>query len=259
MYCMIALMKVTPIKTSIVKPHDDLEAFLSAHTPKLDERSVLAVTSKIVALCEGRVVPRVTGERSEKHEIVRQEAEKYLDPNGSQYTLMLTIKSGVMAVNAGVDESNVDAEHYVLLPENSFVSAERIWHWGRKHFKIKEFGVIITDSRTVPLKWGVLGTALGYCGFVGLRNEIGKPDLYGRPMHMTQVNNAEALAVTSVYIGGETAESQPLVLIEDVPQIQFTQTPPSAREQRSLHIKPEEDVYWPIISKADWLAGGSKS
>lgn len=257
MYCMITPMKVTPIKTSIVKPHDDLETFLSIHIDKLVERSILAVTSKVVALCEGRVVPRVTGERSEKHQIVRQEAEKYLDPSGSKYNLMLTIKTGVMAVNAGVDESNVDDQHYVLLPNNSFLSAERIWNWGRRKFSLKEFGVIITDSRTIPLKWGVLGTALGYCGFVGLRNEIGKPDLYGRPMHMTQVNNAEALAVTSVYIGGETAEAQPLVVITDLPQIEFTQTPPSIKEQRSLHIKPEEDVYWPILSKANWIAGGS--
>ena len=71
----------------------------------------------------------------------------------------------------------------------------------------------VTDSRTIPLKWGVLGTALGYCGFVGLRNEIGHPDLYGRKMKMTQINNAEALAVAAVYVGGESAESQPPVVV----------------------------------------------
>ncbi len=253
---MITPMQITAIKTSIVQLGDNLEVFLTNHVPELTERSILSVTSKIVALCEGRAVPKISGEREEKHQIVRQEAEKYLDPNGSKYNLMLTIKSGVLAVNAGVDESNVDPDHYVLLPENSFFSAERIWRWGRQKFDLKEFGVIITDSRTVPLKWGVLGTALGYCGFVGLRSEIGKPDLYGRPMHMTQVNNAESLAVASVYVGGETAEAQPLVLIADVPQIEFTQAPPSAKEQRSLHIKPEEDVYWPVISKANWIEGG---
>ncbi len=257
MYCMIAPMQITAIKTHIVKANDNLEFFLNQHLKQIEERSILSVTSKVVALCEGRVVPKKTGEKAEKHQLVRQEAEKYLDPSGSKYNLMLTIKTGVLAVNAGVDESNVDADHYVLLPEDSFLSAKKIWQWGRRRFKLREFGVIITDSRTAPLKWGVLGTALGYCGFVGLRSEIGKPDLYGRPMHMTQVNNAESLAVASVYVGGETAEAQPLVLITDVPQIEFAQSSPSAKEKQSLQINPEDDVYWPIISKADWLKGGS--
>ena len=256
MYCMITPMQISAIKTCVVKPNDDLEVFLSTHISQLTERSILSVTSKVVALCEGRVVPKISGEREEKHQLVRQEAEKYLDPNGSRYNLMLTIKSGVLAVNAGVDESNVDADHYVLLPENCFLSAEKIWMWGRQKFKLQEFGVIITDSRTIPLKWGVLGTALGYCGFVGLRSEIGKPDLYGRPMHMTQVNHAEALAVASVYIGGETAEAQPLVVITNIPQIEFSPTPPTALEQQALRIIPEEDAYWPIISKANWIEGG---
>lgn len=256
MYCMISPMQITAIKTSVVKPFDDLELFLSKHVTKMPERSILAVTSKVVALCEGRVVRKIKGDQEEKHQIVRQEAEKYLEPSGIKHRLMLTIKSGVLAVNAGVDESNVDEGHYVLLPVDSFRSAEKIWHWGRRKFKLKEFGVIITDSRTIPLKWGVLGTALGYCGFDGLRNEIGKPDLYGRPMKMTTVNNAEALAVAAVYIGGETAEAQPLVVMTDLSQIEFTQTPPLAKEKQSLQINPKDDVYWPIISKADWLKGG---
>ncbi len=259
MYCMITPMRVTAIKTSIVKPYDNLEKFLTAHVPKLAERSILAVTSKIVALCEGRVMPRVTGERSEKYQVVRQEAEKYLDPSCSQYNLMLTIKTGVMAVNAGVDESNVDDQHYVLLPADSFASAERIWTWVRQQYNLAEFGVIITDSRTIPLKWGIMGTALGYCGFVGLRSEIGKPDLYGRPMQMTQINNAEALAVAATYIGGESAEAQPLVVITDLPRVQFSQSPPTQKEQQSLHIRPEDDVYWPILSKVDWQKGGAQS
>lgn len=254
---MIAPMQLRAIKTTLVKPNDDLEVFLNTHILELTERSIVSVTSKVVALCEGQVVPKRTGERAEKHQIVRQEAEKYLDPSGSKYNLMLTVKSGVLAINAGVDESNVESGYYVLLPENAFLSAERIWRWGLKRFKLKEFGVIITDSRTIPLKWGILGTALGYCGFVGLRSEIGKPDLYGRPMEMTQVNNAESLAVASVYIGGETAEAQPLVVITDLPQIDFVQDPPSTIEQESLQINPEDDVYWPILKTADWQIGGA--
>lgn len=256
---MITLMHVQAIKTRRVEAHDDLESFLEDSIVDLQERSILTVTSKVVALCEGRLVPKQTGEKDEKHELVRQQAEQYIDPSDSPLNLMLTIKTGVLAVNAGVDESNIDNRYYVLLPEDSFVSAEKIWRWARHKFGLKEFGVIVTDSRTVPLKWGVLGTALGYCGFVGLRNEIGHPDLYGRKMKMTQINNAEALAVAAVYVGGESAESQPLVVVSDLPQVVFTQSPPDAKEKSSLEIRPIDDVYWPIISSAAWKKGGAGS
>lgn len=254
---MITPVEITPIQTSIVQPGDDLEQLLDQSISKLAEQSILAVTSKVIALCEGRVVEKKTGEKAEKHAVAIQESEQYLDPNQSQYNLLLTVKDGVLAINAGVDESNVADRYYVLLPKDSFATARRIWRWGRKRFKLKEFGVIVTDSRTIPLKWGVLGTALGYCGFEGLRSEIGQPDLFGHTLHMTTINHAEALAVAACYVGGEAAEAQPLVVITDIPNIKFRQSPPSKKEREVLKIVPTDDAYWPLLSSVAWKPGGA--
>jgi F420-0:gamma-glutamyl ligase len=46
-------MKVTPIKTRVFKANEDLLDFIRLNIKKIKEGSVLAVTSKIVALSEG--------------------------------------------------------------------------------------------------------------------------------------------------------------------------------------------------------------
>lgn len=250
-------MRITPIKTAIVHAHDDLFALLESALPAhLAEKTIVVVTSKIVALCEGAVRPKTTDEHAEKWEHVRQQAEWYIDPHSSKYELMLTIKNQILAVNAGIDESNAD-NHYVLFPQRPFDSAQHIWEFLKKQYGLKQVGVLITDSRTFPLKWGQIGTCLAYCGFSPLNNKIGQSDLFNRELKMTQVNVAEALAVAAVLEMGEAAESQPLALVEDAGMVEFVAAPPSAEAVAALAIAPEDDAYAPILTNARWIKGGS--
>ena len=244
-------MKLTPIKTPIVHAHDDLFKIITSSIPTIEEYSVLAVTSKIIALCEGNISPVVTGSREEKHAIVREEADAYIDASNSKYDVMLAIKDQVLAVNAGVDMSNADNQ-YVRLPKESYKSSAGLWQSVKTHYGIKNLGILITDSKTIPLKWGTIGTALAHCGFKGVRNRIGERDLFGYEMQMTQVNIAEALAVSAVLSMGEVAEQQPLCLIEDIPQIEFQDQPPTPEEIKALEISIEDDVYAPILQSAPW-------
>lgn len=251
-------MKTTAIKTAIVHAHDNLEQILRdaiiGSIKTIPENSVLAVTSKIVALCEGSVKPKVTGDKQEKHAVVASDCEFYTEPSSSRYDVMLTIKNSMLAVNAGLDESNADNQ-YVLLPRDSYAAAAKIWQFLRSEYGVKNVGVLITDSKTFPLKWGTMGTALGHCGFAGLHNRIGEKDLFGHEMVMTQVNVAEALAAASVLAMGEVAEQTPLCLVEDIPQIVFQDAPLSPEEIQNLHIAIEDDVFAPILTKADWRKG----
>ena len=50
-------MKVRAIKTGIFREGEDLLAFIKKYVQTLKEGSVLIVTSKIVALAEGRTAP----------------------------------------------------------------------------------------------------------------------------------------------------------------------------------------------------------
>lgn len=254
--CHNTSMHVTALKTPIVHVGDDLFAILKqafANNPPV-EKSVVVVTSKIVSLCANRVVPN-HDIRDEKEDLVRQEAELYTEPSTSKYNLMLTVKNQILAVNAGIDESNADGQ-YVLFPEDSYQEAARIWRWVRETYHLQVVGVLITDSRTFPLRWGQIGTCLAYCGLKPLNNFIGTNDLFGHELKMTQVNVAEALSVAAVLEMGEAAEAQPVALVTDAHMVQFQYAPPSAQELADLAISLDDDAYAPILKKAQWHKGG---
>lgn len=244
-------MQAHSIPTPIVKAGDDIFVVLREAISHIPERSVLAVTSKIVSMAESRVVP-VKG--VEKHDLVRQEAMVYTEATSSKYDLMLTVTQGQLAVNAGIDESNADGQ-YVLWPENPQKTTNEIWKFLRSEYGVKEVGVILTDSRTQPLYWGVIGSALAHCGFKALNPLIGKPDIFGREMKMTQESVYQALAVTAVFEMGEGAQQTPLALIEDIRDITFQDRPPTQEELDFLHIELEDDVYAPILMSAPWKSG----
>jgi F420-0:gamma-glutamyl ligase len=177
-------MKVIALKTPMIKIGQQLRPIINQSIKEnfpdgLPERSVVVVTSKIIAYEQGRLVPTLAAERgrevtreeerARKHQLVRQEADYYLDPHSSKYDLMLTITEATLMINAGIDESNAN-EHYVLWPKNLYGEAEKIWRNLREDFGVKEVGVIIPDSRSVPLRWGVVGMSLASCGFQPLNN-----------------------------------------------------------------------------------------
>lgn len=255
-------MQVTPIKTPVIHPSDDLLSLIHQQLEKIAqqqslEKTVLAVTSKVVALAEGAVVdiPDDPNEATKlKEELIRHQAEYYLDASFSKYNLMLTIKHSVLAVNAGIDASNVDNQ-YVLLPQDPYSSAAEIWHSCRDKFQLNEFGVIITDSKSYPLRWGRIGTTISHCGFQALTDRVGTPDLYGKPLVMTKVDVAEGLAMAAVLEMGEADESQPLCLLDGISQIQFQDHPPTTQEIDELKINLSDDVYGPLLTAVEWKQG----
>lgn len=249
-------MHVTPLKTPIITAGDDLLAHIAAALAQLQERSVLVVTSKVVALWERAVVEN-TSLPEQKAVLVRQQSEWYTEPTSSRYGVQLTIRDQMLGVNAGIDESNV-ASGFVLLPHDPFASATRIWQFLRKQYSLDEVGVIISDSMSLPLTWGVIGRSIAHCGFMALTNRIGEADLFGRPLKMTQMAVAQGLAAAAVVQMGEAAEATPLCLLEDIKHIQFTDHPPTDQERAALAIATADDVYAPLLLNAPWKPGERK-
>ncbi|MDO8482101.1 MAG: coenzyme F420-0:L-glutamate ligase [bacterium] len=240
-------MIVRAIKTNIFRESEKLAPFILKHIPKIKEGSVLAVTSKIVALSEGRTAtPR---NKNEKEKIIRAESEWAVE---SYPNWWLTIKDGTFVINAGVDDSNANGK-LVLLPKNCFLSAEKIREVLRKHYRIKKLGILITDSRVSPLRKGVFGMALGYAGFRGLRDYRGDPDIFGRTLKVTQVGVADSLAAAAALVMGEGREQQPLAIIEDAP-VEFC----NKINKHELRIKPEEDIFRPLFAKFNLIRGRKK-
>lgn len=231
-------MQITPIKTRIFHENEDLIKFILQRVKKIRENSVLVVTSKIVALSEGRTVKYKS--QKQKIGIIKQESEFALK---TKYT-WLTIKDGMVMANAGIDESNALGK-LILLPKDSFKSADLVRKKLKKIFKIKNLGVLITDSRLFPLRAGIVGVALGYAGFEGIKNYIGRKDIFGRVLKMSKTDVADSLATAAVLSMGEGKEQQPLALITNAPII-FTNKKVNRKE---LIIDLEKDIYAPLFNK----------
>jgi dihydrofolate synthase / folylpolyglutamate synthase len=246
-------MKITAYKTPLVKPKYDLKQIIAQSIPTLPERSILVIASKIVSTCENRFVSKqgTDEDKTQKHTLVKQEADLYLEPHSSKYNLMLTIKRNWMFVNAGIDESNADGQ-YILWPQDPQQSVNEIWQFLRQHYNLNEVGVTMSDSTSMPLNWGVTGHAIAHCGFNPLRNYIGKPDLFGREMKMEQLNVMQSVTVGAVMEMGEGNEQTPLAVVSDLRNVEFHDHIPTQSELDALKIELEDDAYAPILSKAEW-------
>ncbi len=230
-------MLVRPIKTKLFKENQNLLVFLDKYLPKIKEGDIVVVTSKIVALSEGRFC--VVKNEKEKDTVIKKESDWGIK---TKY-VYLTIKDGDVLANAGVDESNANGK-LILLPKDSYKSAKIIRDHLRKKYRLKNLGVIITDSRLLPLRAGVVGISLGYCGFKGIKNYIGTLDLYGRPFEFSKTDTADSLATAAVLTMGEGTEKQPLCLISDTP-VEFT----DKINRTELKIDIKEDIYKPLFEK----------
>lgn len=232
-------MQVKAISTRTYHLGDNFTDFLKKSlNGVLQEGDILAVTSKIVSLSESRVVQK---SGINKKELIQKEADYYLGEIG--YGCHLTVKQGLLIPSAGVDESNAEGEFYILYPLDPFQSAKRIHNVVKQEFHIKNVGILLTDSRTMPLRRGVLGAALAYYGFKGVKSKIGEKDLFGRTLKMTQINMADALATAAVFTMGEGGESCPLALLKT--EVEFMES----ASNKELQISPDEDLYKPFLQR----------
>ena len=190
--------------------------------------------------------------------MIEQEAEYYLPRSASKYDVSLTIKNNTLIATAGIDESNADG-HYVLWPKDPQETANSIRGFLKTVRKVREVGVIITDSKTTPLRWGVTAIAIAYCGIEPLKDYIGKKDLFGRRFVFEKLNIIDSLATAAALEMGEGREQTPIAIIEDLKNVTFVDRNPSKEELDSLKIALEDDLYAPLLKSVKWKKGSRKS
>lgn len=247
-------MIVTSVRTDPITTKQNILELIDGSIPRLENGSILAVTSKIVSICEGRTIS-VQGQ--DKDQLIIQEAEWYLPRSSSKYNVMLTTNNHMMIAAAGIDESNSNG-NYVLWPSDSYQSCQIIWQHLRERDHIQDLGVIITDSRNTPTRWGAIGVGLAYCGFLPLRNYIGTEDIFGRQLKMTKAAILDGLAATAVLAMGEGNQQTPFAVIQEVNGIEYQDRPPNKEEIASLEIELEDDLYEPLLKSVAWKQGGKR-
>jgi putative folate metabolism gamma-glutamate ligase len=246
-------MKVSAFKTDIIIAGRALDEVLDRHLTDVPENSIVAITSKVAGICEGRLVPLGS---IEKDELVKRESHYFLNPALSKYNMSFTVTQGTLVPVAGIDESNGNGQ-YVLWPSDPQKSANEIRTYLKQRFKLKNVGVVLTDSTARPLHYGTEGVAISYSGFAPSNNYIGQPDLFGRPFKISISNILDALAAAAVVVMGEGTEQTPIATIEDVPFVKFQNHDPAPEELESFFLTHmNDDLFAPFLKNAPWQKGG---
>lgn len=243
-------MVVKQIKTrKFLPPQDNLEDLLK-FIPPLENRSVVAISSKVISIIEGNTLPI----NSISHDkLVAKLATYSLEPvKRGKNDMILTQVGNLLVESAGVDVSNGNG-YYVLLPKNPYKSAKKIWHMLRRRDKIKNLGVIITDSHSVPLRKGAIGFALASYGFRAAKVYENESDIFGKKFNFTASNVAGSLAAAAVFSMGEGNEKTPAAIITDLSNIiWFRKIVPIATAKRYAWVHPNFDVYSPLLKSTQW-------
>ncbi len=234
-------MQIIPLTTRRMRPpQDDLMAVLDAALTEFADGDILVVTSKVVSLHQGRCVPM---DGTDKRALIAEEADSVIVPShAAGHDFRLTITHNALLPSAGIDESNSDG-YYTLLPRDPAAAARRIRRYVCTRFGVTRCGVIIADSHSLPLRYGVVGVALGWWGLEPLRSYAGTPDLFGRRIRYAQSNIVDAVAAAAVLVMGEGAEAQPLARVRGVRGVRYTDRDTMAM----LRIPSHHDLYAPLL------------
>ena len=216
----------------LVAPGDDLAAILIDGLARAGiapaARDVLVVAQKVVSKAENRyrdlgaVTPsdrardlaRAVDKDPRLVEVILSESEAVVAHKPG--VLVVAHRLGFVLANAGIDRSNVGseagAERVLLLPEDPDASAAALKARLDAHFKT-EIAVIVSDSLGRAWRNGVTGIALGAAGLPALRDMIGRKDLFGRTLDVTQTGFADEIAAAASLVMGQADEGLPAVLL----------------------------------------------
>jgi coenzyme F420-0:L-glutamate ligase/coenzyme F420-1:gamma-L-glutamate ligase len=214
----------------------------------LEDGDIVVVTSKVVAKAEGRVVAAETRDDAVDAETVRVVATKQT-PRG--ITKIVQTAHGLVLAAAGVDASNVEAGHVVLLPADPDASA-RVIRAAIAASHGKRVGVIVTDTMGRPWRMGVGDVAIGCAGVVPLDDHTGRVDGFGRTLEMTVVAIADEIAAAADLAKGKI-DGSPVAVVRGLGAYVTADDGPGA----AAIIRPlDEDLF--TLGTAEALAAGRR-
>jgi coenzyme F420-0:L-glutamate ligase/coenzyme F420-1:gamma-L-glutamate ligase len=214
----------------LVQPGDDIAALIVASAavgglvPQDDD--VFVIAQKVVSKAENRYLnlasivpsPRAAELAASTHKdprlveaILSESTEVVRHREG---VIIVAHRSGFVMANAGIDRSNLgnaaDGERVLLLPEDADATCVKLKAQLDRAFGVS-LGVIISDSFGRAWRNGVVGVALGAAGIPSLVDKVGQPDLFGRPMQVTEIAVADQIAAAATLVMGEADEGVPVV------------------------------------------------
>jgi coenzyme F420-0:L-glutamate ligase/coenzyme F420-1:gamma-L-glutamate ligase len=182
----------------------------------LTDGDLVVVAQKIVSKAEGAI--QLISEQAPTAEALQLAEEIGKDPRMVQIVLdqsarvvravpgVLIVETihGFICANAGVDQSNIEADDVVTtLPEDSYRSARGIRKTLVELLGLS-VGVLVSDTFNRPWREGSTNVAIGVAGFDPLRDLRGTIDDFDREMVTSMVSLADEVASTAQLVMGES-------------------------------------------------------
>jgi coenzyme F420-0:L-glutamate ligase/coenzyme F420-1:gamma-L-glutamate ligase len=188
-----------------VRRGDDLADHLLPALPGLDlaDGDVVCVTSKVVSKAEGRVV---VGDRAAA---VVAETRRLVARRGP--LSIVVNRLGLTLAAAGVDASNVEPGHVLLLPEDPDASARALRSSLARRRGVN-VAVLVTDTAGRAWREGQTDIAIGAAGIRVLDDHVGRVDPYGNILNVTAPAAADELAGAAELAAGKLGR-RPFVIV----------------------------------------------
>lgn len=235
---MATSIQIVPIKgIPLLNPGEDLARLIVEHARKqkfsLQTGDIIVIGQKAISKTENRIIDitkiiptiralkigRKTGKPSGFVQAVLQDSKLIL--RADKEALIVRRKDGSTCLNAGIDKSNVPGKDmFILLPKDADKSARKLRSKIRKLTR-HNVGVIISDSRSRPFRFGQVEEAIGLAGVNALVDYRGVKDLYGYSLRFKNVNVADELASAAELVMGQGTEKTPVAIIRGVPRLKF--------------------------------------
>lgn len=221
------MLTLTPMHTKRVSERFDVVGLIEGRLRKgLRQGDVLVISSKFLAISEGRVVklrdvaPGAKAKGlaaayrmdSRLCELVVRESDAVI---GGVPGFLLTVKDGLLTPNAGIDKSNIGHGMVVLYPRKPEALALGI-RQGVKFSMGIDVAVVVCDSRLMPMRRGTTGVAIASSGLEAILDLRGKSDLFGNVLKVTSQAIADDLSSAAQVLMGESDEATPIVIVRGV-------------------------------------------
>ena len=191
---------------------------IKGRNESLLENDVVVITHKVISKAEGKVADLSTivpSEESKKISLNTGKDPRLVELILSQSNEIVKIerniiiaetKHGFVCANAGIDASNVGtlSNHVVLLPDNPDESARRIRSDIKSRTKIN-VSIVISDTFGRPFRKGQVNVAIGIAGIDPMVSYIGKTDMYGKILKVTEIAIADELASAAELVMGKSS------------------------------------------------------
>lgn len=229
-----------------VRRGDDLAEHLLPLV-ELADGDVVCVTSKVVSKAEGRV------EAGDRADAVVRETRRLVARRGS--LVIVVNRLGLTMAAAGVDASNVEPGHVLLLPEDPDRSARglRATIAARTGANV---AVLVTDTAGRAWREGQTDLAIGAAGLQVVDDHAGRTDPYGNILLVTAPAVADELAGAAELASGKLGR-RPFAVVRGRPDLVLP--PDDDGPGAAGLLRPEGDDLFGLGSRQAVLAALGRS